>query len=92
MTSMTTDLADRLGDRESITLEFKQSAADLKKIGRAICAFADDLGGTGGGDLLIGVDDKGRPVADVKAEDEDLRKLTEFRGRGFGQAHHGGAR
>lgn len=79
---MTTDLADLLGDRESTTLEFKQSAADLKKIGKAICAFANDLRGRGGGDLLIGVDDGGRPVPNVKAEDEDLRKPTEFRDSG----------
>lgn len=82
MTSMTTDLAELLGDRESTVLEFKQSAADPKKIGKAICAFANDLRGQGGGDLLIGVDDRGRPVAGVKAEDEDLRKLTEFRDSG----------
>ncbi|MFA1540469.1 RNA-binding domain-containing protein [Actinomadura monticuli] len=79
---MTTDLADVLGDKESTSLEFKQSAGDLGKIGKTICAFANDLCGRGGGDLLIGVDDQGRPVADVKAEDRDLLKLTEFRDSG----------
>ncbi|GII77185.1 hypothetical protein Sru01_21670 [Sphaerisporangium rufum] len=79
---MTMDLADLLGDRESTVLEFKQSAVNRDKIGQAICAFANDLCGRGGGDLLVGVNDKGEPVADVKDGDEDLRKLTEFRDSG----------
>jgi ATP-dependent DNA helicase RecG len=82
MARMTTDLVDVLGDREGTRLEFKQSAADLNKIGKTVCAFANDLSGRGGGDLLIGVDDEGQPVAGVKAEDEDLLKLTEFRDSG----------
>ncbi|MEN3540018.1 ATP-binding protein [Microbispora sp. ZYX-F-249] len=79
---MTTDLADLLGDQESTVLEFKQSISNRDKIGQAICAFANDLCGRGGGNLLIGVDDKGRPVPDVKISDEVLRNLTDFRDRG----------
>ncbi|MEU6414375.1 RNA-binding domain-containing protein [Microbispora sp. NPDC046933] len=79
---MTTDLADLLGDRESTVLGFKQSASSRDKIGQAICAFANDLCGRGGGDLLIGVDDKGEPVLNVKAGDEELRRLTDFRDSG----------
>lgn len=82
MSDMTIDLADVLGDKESTGLEFKQSASDLGKIGKTICAFANDLCGRGGGDLLIGVDNRGRPVEGVKADDRDLLKLTEFRDSG----------
>ncbi|GGL43481.1 ATP-binding protein [Planomonospora parontospora] len=79
---MTTDLADLLGDRESTVLGFKQSASSRDKIGQAICAFANDLCGRGGGDLLIGVDDKGEPVLNVRTGDEELRRLTDYRDSG----------
>jgi ATP-dependent DNA helicase RecG len=82
MGAMTDDLAELLGEQESTVLEFKQSAANLSKIGHTICAFANDLCGRGGGDPLIGVDPQGRPVADVRADDKDLPKLTEFRDSG----------
>ncbi|MET8001673.1 ATP-binding protein [Nonomuraea glycinis] len=38
--------------------------------------------GRGGGDLLIGVDDKGRPMPGLKAGDKDLLKLADFRDSG----------
>lgn len=82
MAGMTTDLADILGDQESMVLEFKQSAANPSRIGQTICAFANDLCGRGGGDLLIGVDDKGHPMPGLKAGDRDLLKLADFRDSG----------
>ncbi|MFF0574090.1 ATP-binding protein [Streptosporangium saharense] len=77
-----TDLADVLGDQESTVLEFKESANDGKKIGQAICALANDLCDRGGGDLLIGVDKHGRPLADLRTFDSDLLKVTEHRDSG----------
>ncbi|WP_283138523.1 ATP-binding protein [Rhizohabitans arisaemae] len=77
-----TDLADVLGDQESMVVEFKESANDGKKIGQAICALANDLCGRGGGDLLIGVDRHGRPLTEVRTFDSDLLKVTEHRDSG----------
>ena len=42
-------------ERESATLEFKRSTAQLKRAGETLCAFLNSTGGL----LLIGVNDKG---------------------------------
>lgn len=79
------DLADLLGTQESATLEFKENAESERtrqKIGQSICAFANDLVGAGGGDLLIGVDDDGEPVEGVDSSDRALLQLTDFRDDG----------
>ncbi|NSC23385.1 transcriptional regulator [Streptomyces albus subsp. chlorinus] len=76
------DLADALGTRETPALEFKRSAKREGKrgdaIGNAVCAMANDLCGHGGGDILIGVDDAGRPVDDVDTGDRALLRLTDL--------------
>jgi len=79
---MSTDLAELLGTRESAALEFKEAARDRDAIGQVICAFANDLAGTGGGDLLIGVDDRGATVGSVDVSDRELLALTDFRDDG----------
>ncbi|MEU0243418.1 ATP-binding protein [Streptomyces sp. NPDC006235] len=86
MSDNSTDLADLLGTQESASLEFKRTAKREGKrgdaIGNAVCAMANDLCGHGGGDVLIGVDDKGQPVDDVDLSDRALLQLTELRDDG----------
>lgn len=50
---------------EGITLDFKHSISDSKKIARSISAFANTIGGT----LLIGVKDNG-VIAGVNSDEE----------------------
>ncbi|WP_406045510.1 putative DNA binding domain-containing protein [Micromonospora sp. NBC_00898] len=80
---MSTDLALLLGIQETAALEFKREATDRNAIRKAICALANDLTGQGGGDLLIGVDDKGRPVGGIDTSDAALLKITEYRDQGL---------
>lgn len=82
MRYMDTDLASLLGRQETSALEFKESSRDRDAIGHAICALANDLDSKGGGDLLIGVNDKGLPVQEVDASDRALLALTDFRDDG----------
>ncbi len=79
---MTTDLAQLLGNRETTALEFKESAVNRDRIARSICAFANDLASTAGGDILIGVTDSGQATGDVDISDRELLKLTELRDDG----------
>jgi ATP-dependent DNA helicase RecG len=79
---MTTDLAALVGTQETTTLEFKESATNRDRIAEVICAFANDLAGRGGGHVLIGVADDGRPVRGVNTSDKELLKLTELRDDG----------
>lgn len=79
---MTDDLAERLGTQETVSLEFKESAKDRDKIGKAVCAMANDLADVGGGDVLIGVDDRGAPVG-ADTSDAELLKITETRDNGL---------
>jgi ATP-dependent DNA helicase RecG len=79
---MEPDLATELGTLETATLEFKSNAKDRGKIGRAICALANDLPNRGGGDLLIGVNDDGAPARNVDVSDRELLALTDFRDDG----------
>ncbi|MFT2019456.1 ATP-binding protein [Streptomyces sp. 796.1] len=80
------DLATVLGTRETAALEFKRTAKREGKrgdaIGNAVCPMANDLCGKGGGDILIGVDDAGRPVPDVDTSDRALLALTDLRDDG----------
>lgn len=80
---MISDLVDVLGTRENSALEFKRAAKRPEAIRRAICAMANDLGGHGGGDLLIGVTDSGEPVEDVDISDRALLALTDMREDGL---------
>jgi ATP-dependent DNA helicase RecG len=79
---MSADLADLLGTQETSSLEFKREVRDRDVLRRAICALANDLKGAGGGDLIIGVDNDGRPVDGVDASDAELLKLCALRDEG----------
>lgn len=79
---MDSDLASLMGTRETVSLEFKQSAKNSSAILEVICAFANDLPRRGGGDLLIGVDKAGNPVSGVDTSDEALFELADMRDSG----------
>lgn len=55
---------------------------DHDKIGKTICALANDLPGRGGGELLIGVNDDGTPTGNVDVSDAELRRFSECRNSG----------
>ncbi len=76
-----TDLAALLGRQESAVLEFKQQPDGREGIRRAICALANDLGGRGGGDLVIGVDKMGDGFG-TDVSDDALLKITGIRNEG----------
>lgn len=82
MQFMNTDLAGLLGTRETAALEFKESANNRDAIAEVVCALANDLACTGGGDVLIGVTDDGRPVHGIDTSDRALLTLTELRDDG----------
>jgi ATP-dependent DNA helicase RecG len=71
-----------LGARETTALEFKESVPNRDRIAEVVCAFANDLAATGGGDVVIGVADNGRPVGGVDVSDRELLRLTELRDDG----------
>ena len=82
---VTDDLAELLGTRESAVLEFKRRVDKADRgdvVRKLICAFANDLVGAGGGDLLIGVDDDGTPVGEVDDSDQQLTSLVNIRDEG----------
>lgn len=67
---------------ESHRVERKQALTDSEKIRQAICAFANDLPGTGQpGYLFIGVDDAGVPVG-KPVTDQLLLTLADMRSDG----------
>ncbi|MBW2702748.1 MAG: putative DNA binding domain-containing protein [Deltaproteobacteria bacterium] len=69
-------------DLESDRVERKASSADMKKIRRAVCAFANDLPGHGlPGVVFVGVNDDGT-CAGLDITDDLLKKLVEVRSNG----------
>ncbi|MEX1367073.1 MAG: RNA-binding domain-containing protein [Nannocystaceae bacterium] len=84
-------IARLAADPESYGVERKSSMSDKSKIEEAICAFANDLPGTGNrGILLIGVSDDGRPSG-LPITDQLLQSLASIRSDGnilpFPQLH-----
>ena len=70
----------RGGERDRV--EFTREWKDADKIGRAICAFANDLPGHGKpGVVFVGVDDSGKPVG-LTITDLLLQRLGEFKASG----------
>lgn len=64
---------------ESPTVEFKESLARDQALGSTICAFSNDLAGSGAtGYLLLGVRDDGT-IAGVDVNDSLLQRLAQFR-------------
>jgi len=71
-----------LRDSESDRAERKASTADMKKIRRAVCAFANDLPNHGlAGVVFVGVNDNGS-CAGLEIKDELLQKLAQVRSNG----------
>ncbi len=71
-----------MADLESDLVERKESAADGRKIRRNICAFANDLPGSGrAGVVLVGVRDDGS-CASLTINDELLTRLANIHGEG----------
>jgi len=69
-------------DLESHRVERKRSLSEPDRVREAICAFANDLPGTGRpGYVLVGVEDDGR-LAGLPATDELLRDLSAMRDDG----------
>ena len=66
---------------ESATVEFKRGVADLSAVGKALCAFANTLGGT----LILGVSND-RRIIGVEQDPESVReRLTSFLQNGCSQ-------
>ncbi len=67
---------------ESDRLEKTVSTTNTDKFGEAVCAFANDLAGSGApGHLLIGVEDDGR-IAGLRLSDEQMRNFAGIRADG----------
>ena len=69
---------------ESAEVEFKRSLEKQlpAKIGKSVCAFANDIGGSGNlGVMFIGIDDNGEP-AGIDIDDRMLLTLADMSGDG----------
>lgn len=76
------ELAGLLNSQESHLVERKRSAGDRSGIRRNICAFANDLPGTGRpGVVFVGVEDDGR-CSGIEVDDGLLRTLAAMRSDG----------
>ncbi len=76
------ELAEMLKDSESQLVERKRSGADRSGIRKNICAFSNDLPGTGkAGVIFIGIEDDGHCAA-IPIDDELLRSLAQMRSDG----------
>ncbi len=78
------ELERLLEEGENFRVEFKESLGGQtpRDIRRAVCAFANDLPGSGQpGILFVGVDDKGRPTG-LRITDEVLRQLADVKSDG----------
>lgn len=69
---MTPNLPDLIAQGEGSRLEFKSTISTPARIARTLCAFAN----TGGGTLLIGVDDDGK-ISGILSELWEMRKIEQ---------------
>jgi predicted HTH transcriptional regulator len=69
---MTPNLFDLIAQGEGSRLEFKSTISTSARIARTLCAFAN----TGGGTLLIGVNDDGK-IGGVDSEVREMRKIEQ---------------
>ncbi len=77
------DLQALLGDLESSRVERTTSTKDIEKFSQAICAFANDMDGSGKpGYLVVGVKDGGDPAEDFCVTDKLLKDLSAIRDSG----------
>jgi len=65
-------LPDLIAQGEGSRLEFKSTISTSARIARTLCAFAN----TGGGTLLIGVNDDGK-IGGVESEIREMRKIEQ---------------
>ena len=71
----------RIGVGEDARTEFKRGMADLRSVGRTLCAFANGVGGL----LVLGVADDGAVVG-VDADPDDVQeRLTSLLHTGCGK-------
>ncbi len=76
------DIERILANGESANVEFTESLRDSDKYCKAICAFANDIGGTGeAGYLIVGVDRKGIPTG-ASIKEQLLESLAGHRNNG----------
>lgn len=76
------EIEQLLGDIESFRVERTQSLNDTDKFCKAICAFANDLAGSGlAGYLFAGVDTRGEPTED-NIDERVLEALASHRSNG----------
>jgi ATP-dependent DNA helicase RecG len=76
------EIHELLHDLESDRVERKASASDLRKIRKAVCAFANDLPGhRRPGLVFVGINDDGS-CANVAIDDELLKNLAQVRSNG----------
>lgn len=77
------EIAALAADLESYHVEHKASLSDKTGVEEAICAFANDLPGSGRpGFILIGVDDRTGQPTGLAVTDELLLKVTSIRSDG----------
>ena len=76
------EIDDLLTDIESFRVERTESLTDSDKFCKAICAFANDMPGSGlKGFLFVGVDKKGKPTG-AKIDERLLENLASHRNNG----------
>ncbi len=76
------DIAALLADIESFRVERTESVTDTDKFCKAICAFANDMPGSGlPGYLFVGVDKKGKPTG-ANINEQLLETLASYRDNG----------
>ncbi len=76
------DISRLLADLESFRMERTQSLGDTDKFCKAICAFANDMSGSGlPGYLFIGVDKAGKPTGAI-IDERLLESLASHRNNG----------
>src|SRR5260221_13372191 len=76
------DIAALLADLESYRIERTESLTDSEKFCKAICAFANDMPGSGlSGYLFVGVDKKGKPTG-ARIDELLLESLARHRDNG----------
>ncbi len=76
------EIAALLADLESFRVERTESLSDAEKFCKAICAFANDMPGSGlSGYLFVGVDKKGTPTG-ARIDERLLESLASHRHNG----------
>lgn len=67
------DIQEIIANSESRSIEYKQSMAEIEKLGKAICGFLNSQGGIG----FIGVTDK-KKIVGIEVTESTKNKLSTF--------------